>query len=99
MKLIIHNDEKEVLLVEEIDNPSVENKTVRWNGGIMREIKMPFLILESEVDLIVGDIVKDEVIAQDTKINYQKRDLEKENTDLKKQVTDLTFELMMKGVL
>lgn len=99
MKLIIYNRDNEVIMSDGIRDPVVDGNSISWEGGSMVHIKLPFLLLDDSIDLKEGDAVTDDHISQDKKQQYQKRNLEKENTDLKKQMADLSFELMMKGVL
>lgn len=97
MKLIIYNRDNEVITADAVKNPVVDGNSVVWEGGRMANIKLPFLLLD--IDLKEGDAITEEHIAHDRKQQFIKRDLVKENEDLRKQMTDLSFELMMKGVL
>lgn len=99
LQIAIYNRHNEVITLEHAINPTVSENSVFWDEGSLRDIKLSFVLLEDNIELKEGDILTNDLIAQDKKQQYQKRDLEKENTELKKQITDLSFELMMKGVL
>lgn len=99
MQLVIYNRDKRVVMCDSVKDPVVDGQNVGWEGGSMVKIKLPFLLLEDDIVLKEGDAITDAIITLDRKHLYLKRDWEKENTDLKKQMADLSFELMMKGVL
>lgn len=97
MKLVIYDEAYNIVdKVENIQNPVVDGNTVIWEGGSMGGINLPFVLLENTVEVNEMSAEKE---ALDKKEQYKKKDLAKENNDLKKQLTDLSFELMMKGVL
>ncbi|WLR53545.1 hypothetical protein LC048_13535 [Mesobacillus subterraneus] len=98
MKIVIFEPAtKEVIYIQEqVSNPEVTDNSVTFKGGELAGISKSFILID---DMEVSDSVTDEMIALDKKASYPKTDLKKENEDLRKQLTDLSFELMMKGVL
>lgn len=98
MKIVIFEPTtKEVIYIQEqVSNPEVTDNSITFEGGELAGISKSCILID---DMEVGDSVTDEMIALDKKASYPKIDLKKENADLKKQLTDLSFELMMKGVL
>lgn len=99
MKIVLYTEDYLVLNVfEDVQNPKVEINTVEWDNGRLRGIKVPFLLLEDEVEVgqTVTGLLDLDKKAQFTKVDI---DLEQEYKQLKKQQADLMFELMTKRVI
>lgn len=85
MKLIIYDTERKVVkLYEGIQRVKVNNDEVTWNDGALMGIKLDFILLNDEVEVL--EKVTDEVINQDLKQNYKEISLEDENRQLKERL-------------
>ncbi|MCM3616667.1 hypothetical protein M3936_03630 [Sutcliffiella horikoshii] len=85
MKLIIYDTERKVVkLYEGIQRVKVNNDEVTWNDGALMGIKLDFILLNDEVEVL--EKVTEEVINQDLKQNYKEISLEDENRQLKERL-------------
>ena len=82
MKLVIYNEEKDVIDVTEyIEDPEISGNDIEWLGGSMTDVKLPFILLADDVE--VGDKVTKELLVLDEKDEYTKIDLYEENRRLR----------------
>lgn len=97
MKLVLYTEDYNVLdIIENIQNPQVESNNVEWDTGALHGINVPFLLLEDDVEI---NEITTGIIALDKRNQFVKVNLEQEYKQLKKQQADLSFELMIKGLI
>lgn len=85
MKLVLYDEETlEVRRVEEdIRSPVVDGNNVIWEVGSLHGIKLPFLLLEDDVE--VHESVDEAIIGLNLSEQYLKVDLLEENKKLKEE--------------
>lgn len=89
MNLILYDESRTVVEVIGVQTPVVNNNNVQWEDGSIQGINLPFIIVEDQVGM--GDVLSDEMISKDKKSNYLKKDLEKENEELRSRVDSVEF--------
>jgi len=82
MKIVLYNDEYEVLeVMENIHNLSIGDNYLKWDTGEMGGLKCNFIVLKD--DESIDDQVTHDHISKDQKGNFVRIDLFAENAILK----------------
>lgn len=99
MKLALYNKSGDLVTVfEEIKNPKLKSGMLIFDQGSISDMTDNHILIDDEVEV-------PNQLTEDFKLLDKKQSLEKvatvedEMNQIKKQQTDLSFELMMKGVL
>ena len=85
MKLVLYDEKTlEVRQIEEdIRSPVVDGNNVIWEVGSVKGIKLPFLLLEDDVEVL--EVVNETIIELDLSEQFLKVDLLEENRRLKEE--------------
>lgn len=97
MQIVLFKDEDVLKVIDNVVDIKIEGKNIVWHDGSIRDVKIDYIIVDDEVE--IGDIINDEIMALNQREKFVKPPIVDETAELKKQQTDLIFELMMKGVL
>jgi hypothetical protein len=73
--------------LQDVTNPIIEGQDISWEGGSMKEVSLPFIIIEDLEE--VADKLTNEILGQDQSEKYLKVDLSKENQKLKEDIRRL----------
>ena len=98
MKIVLYNDNKEIQGVyENIVDPIVTGKNIKWKSGYLGGIIPNFIIVEDDIELSDVFDLSDEIIKKDKKNDHIKIDekdeikrLKDENTALKVQLESMS---------
>lgn len=94
MKLVLFNDDRQVLGIQEgLDKVTTDVNEVTWQGGAIKGIKTNFIVLPDEIE--VGETINQDVIDQDVKGNFRKKNLVEENEELKGRVKSLEESILI----
>ena len=88
MKIVIYTKNNKVLeILEDVQNPVVEEDVLTWDDGSLTGIKQEFILLDDNVP--VETDLTEEIIALDQKSKYVKAkvDLAAENQSLRERLT------------
>ncbi|MBD1372492.1 hypothetical protein IC620_08990 [Hazenella sp. IB182357] len=67
-QLVLYNELKEIIEVfKNLQDVTVKNGDVYWNGGELRGIGSPFIVINQDVELNRGDTIDDNHIQLDQK--------------------------------
>ncbi|OLS39150.1 hypothetical protein [Bacillus sp. MRMR6] len=72
MKIVLYKDAQVISIVDEVYNPIVNGNNITWDDGSLTGIKTEFLLLDDLI--IVSGEVTPEIIAQDKKLLFGKKD-------------------------
>jgi hypothetical protein len=85
VKLVLYDENYTVKqVIEEIEQPVINQNNVKWEDGFLNGINLPFVLLEN--DIVIGESLTNEVVSLDEKEKYTQVDLEKENQELKARI-------------
>ena len=87
MKLIIYNDNNEIVESIEVNNPVITSDLISWDNGSMSLPNLPYIILDDTIE--VGEDVNEVMISQDRKSDFVKLSLEEENAVLKEKLNQM----------
>jgi hypothetical protein len=98
MKLILFQDDKKVHdVIENVENPVVSGKSVRWLEGSIIDITPNFIIVDDEVDLIDLEYLTEEILSSDKSGEFHEvdemADLKAENERLKNELLSVSSDL------
>ncbi|WP_147536104.1 hypothetical protein [Bacillus marasmi] len=97
MKIVLYKDENILNVIDGVNDVSIDDKDIVWSDGALRGVKAEYIIVND--DTVVGGSITNELLSLDLSDNYQTPPKIDEVAEMKKQQTDLIFELMLKGVL